>query len=118
MEDNFSTAGGGGKGGGGGVGEGSNAIDGEQQMKFLLLACRSPPAVRPGSKRAAARYQSADRGLGIPVLQNPLVPQGFILTASQVPFCMSVGKSVLSLSQYYGKSRSGCYFFPLTFILS
>ena len=58
MEDNFSTD----WGGVGGWGEwfrvqavnasngsGGNVSDAEQQMKLHLLACHSPPAVRPGS---------------------------------------------------------------------
>ena len=44
MEDNFST-----DGGGLGDGSGGNVSHGEQQMKLRLLACHSPPAVRPGS---------------------------------------------------------------------
>ena len=38
-----------GAGGGGVGGSGGNASDGQLQMKLHSLACRSPPAVRPGS---------------------------------------------------------------------
>ena len=45
MEDKFSTD----QGVGWGNGTGGNTSDGERQMKLLLLARRSPPAVWPGS---------------------------------------------------------------------
>ena len=37
------------RGWGVGNGSGGNVSNGELQMKLPLLACRSPPAVRPGS---------------------------------------------------------------------
>ena len=49
VEDNFPTDWGGGWGEVGGYGSGGTASDGGQQMKLRLLACRSPPAVQPGS---------------------------------------------------------------------
>ena len=51
VEDTFSTDGGAGASSGSNVndGSGSNASEGERQMKLLSLACRSPPAVWPGS---------------------------------------------------------------------
>ena len=45
MEDNYSMD----RRGGEGYGSGGNASDGERQMQLCSLACRSPPAVRPGS---------------------------------------------------------------------
>ena len=43
------SIGGNGSGSSASDGSGSNVSDGEQQMKLCSLACRSPPAVWPGS---------------------------------------------------------------------
>ena len=43
--------------------------DGERQMKFRSLTCRSPP-VRPGSQQAVDQHLSAACGFGTPALEQ------------------------------------------------